>query len=78
MIDYIKIAEENRNKLNNINLKVRIYKKRRAVDFYYKNKLVITALTEDINEVFICKYMIESYNSYTKHKRFGKKDIIEL
>lgn len=77
MIDYVKIASENRKKLDNINVKVRVYNNL-IIDFYYKNKLIITVMTKKINEKFICKYMIESYNIYMKYKKFGKRNLIEM
>lgn len=73
---YREIAKNNRKKLDKINIKMRVYEDNTAVDFFYKKQLCITILTEELDEEKLCKYMIEAYNSYTRHKRFGKKDLI--
>lgn len=76
MKTYRDIAKAYRKKLDKINIKIRVYKENTAVDFFYKKHLCITILTEELDEETLCKYMIEAYNSYTRHKRFGKKDLI--
>lgn len=76
MLTYRDIAKDNRKNLDKINIKIRVYENNTAVDFFYKKQLCITILTEELDEEKLCKYMIEAYNSYTRHKWFGKKDLI--
>lgn len=76
MITYRDIAKTYRKKLDKINIKMRVYGDNTAVDFFYKKHLCITILTEELDEEKLCEYMIKAYNSYTRHKRFGKKDLI--
>lgn len=78
MKTYRDIAKAYRKKLDKINIKMRVYEDNTAVDFFYKKQLCITILTKELDEEKLCKYMIETYNSYTRHKRFGKKDLIVM
>lgn len=72
---YREIAKDNRKKLDKISFKIRVYEDNTAVDFFYKNQLYMTILTNELDEETICKYMIMVYNNYIKHKMFGKKKI---
>lgn len=74
---YREIAKNNRKKLDNISFKMRVYENNMAVDFFYKKSLCITIVTDYLTEEKLCHYMIKAYNSYTSHKRFGKKDLID-